>query len=164
MENNGKQRIKLRLNIFDIVIIGVAIVALILVIIWKMPKNTLAPSGGKTINYTIEITMLKDASEHIGEGDAIIEAKKNYELGNVVSVEVKPDVRIALDYEQGKATSSVNPLSEKALIEISATVSETEKSVRTQSEFELLVGKQIDVKGPGYAGSGYIVSIERGDQ
>jgi len=82
-------------------------------------------------------------------------------MGNVVSVETVPYTKITQDYENERYVDSVDPTSERVIITVTANVTETDSAYAVNGQYIVRAGNEIFVKGPGYAGEGYVIQIER---
>ncbi len=150
---------KFRINFFDIVII--AIVACIGIGLYVFTHRDTALET-KQITYKIELNgVVKGLADYIHEGDVLYENTKNYKMGSVVSVETVPYSTIIPDYENNEYKDSVDPTCESVIITLNADVTETDSAYAVDGQFIVRAGTDIFVKGPGYAGEGYVIEIER---
>ena len=103
MEQN-KKAFRLHLNLFDAIVILVAVAAAG-VLLWSQIKPA-APSAApaaEKIQYTIVLKKtVPGTGEQVQPGDALVDVVKNYELGNVVSSETVPAKDFAIDTENGR--------------------------------------------------------------
>ena len=125
---------KFKLNIFDIVIVVIVLCIGVGLYVFTHRETTI---DTKKLTYKIE---LNDAApglaDYIHEGDHLYENTKNYSMGNVVSVE-------------------------RVIITVTANVTETDSAYAVNGQYIVRAGNEIFVKGPGYAGEGYVIQIER---
>lgn len=164
MENNqGKPRWKL--NIFDIIIIAVVIIAaVVLLYLWRFSGNSSTGAATIPIHYTIELNgMLGGTSEKISEGDTIMDSTKKFIMGTVVSVTPGPATTPVVNRETGDILDSVMPDKEAVLIELVCNCASTESQITAESGYVIRIGGEVTAAGPGYAGKGFVVAIERGD-
>jgi len=160
-----KEKIRFKLNLFDTVIILLAVIVAA-VLLW----NRLAPKsdGGavaptqQTIEYTIR---LRGAMEGTGAlvqpGDVLEDAIKNYSIGTVVSVTIGPAKTAAIDEANRVLRQAETPEREDIDIVITARATENEAQILVDGGFEVRVGEPAWVRGPGYLGSGTIINIAR---
>ena len=150
---------KFKLNIFDIVIVVIVLCIGVGLYVFTHRETTI---DTKKLTYKIE---LNDATpglaDYIHEGDQLYENTKNYSMGNVVSVETVPYTKITQDYENERYVDSVDPTSERVIITVTANVTETDSAYAVNGQYIVRAGNEIFVKGPGYAGEGYVIQIER---
>ena len=150
---------KFKLNIFDIVIVVIVLCIGVGLYVFTHRETTI---DTKKLTYKIE---LNDAApglaDYIHEGDQLYENTKNYSMGNVVSVETVPYTKITQDYENERYVNSVDPTSERVIITVTANVTETDSAYAVNGQYIVRAGNEIFVKGPGYAGEGYVIQIER---
>ena len=88
---------------------------------------------------------------------------KNFDLGRVVSSETKPAVRSILNEDEGCYVTAEIPGFEDIYIVVESTSNVSDSQVVLGSGFEVRVGEDIFVRGPGYLGSGKVYAIERGE-
>lgn len=156
MDGNNK---KFRINFFDIVIIVIVACVGIGLYVFTHRDTTL---NTQQLTYRIQLDgVVKGLADYIHEGDQLFENKKNYNMGNVVSVETVPYSKITPDYENNIYKDSVDPTCESVIITVQANVTETDSAYAVDGQYIVRAGTEIFVKGPGYAGEGYVIEIER---
>ncbi|MBS4960091.1 MAG: DUF4330 family protein [Clostridiales bacterium] len=150
---------KFRINIFDIVILAVVVIVgagFYLFTHREVVQET------KTISYTLEITEVPVGfSENIKPGDKITDSVKNYYMGNVVEVDAQKSTRIVDDYETGRKVEAVVPGKETVILTLETSVIDTAANLTVESGYVVKAGKEANIKGPGYAGTGYILTVNR---
>ena len=164
MENNSPKKIKWRLNLFDVILICIVIAAAAIFLILTSPRGGGISAGENiTVRYKIElIEMNPTAAECIKVGDTLIDNIKKNTIGTVVSVEINPAEMISENLENGEHVLAVIPEKQTAIIEITAEATETDASITVSGGgFVLRSGLKVSVTGPGYAGSGHIIYVER---
>jgi hypothetical protein len=164
MENKkGKPRWKL--NIFDIIIIAVVIIAAgVLLYLWRFSGNSSNGAATIPVHYTIELNgMLGGTSEKINEGDTVMDSTKKFIMGTVVSVTSGPATTPQKNLETGDTVVSEVPDKEAVLIELMCNCASTDSQITAESGYVIRIGGEVTAAGPGYAGKGYVVAIERGD-
>lgn len=163
MEN--KKAFRLHLNLFDGIVI-VAALAVAAVLLWTQLKPaapTAAPTSEK-VQYTIVLQKtVPGTGAQVKAGDALIDAVKNYELGNVVSSETVPAQDFAIDTENGCYVLADVPGKEDVYITVESSAVVSDEAVTVGSGYAVRVGDDIYVRGPGYLGSGRVYAIERGE-
>ena len=82
-------------------------------------------------------------------------------MGKVVSYEVKHYTEIVPDYENNIYRDSVDPTCNTVLITVEGNVTESPTGFAVDGQFVVRAGKEIFVKGEGFAGEGYIVKVNR---
>ena len=150
MEQN-KKTFCLRLNLFDAIVITAAILVggILLWMRMKPAAPTAAPVAQK-IQFTI---MLQKTVEGTGAevevGDLLVDTIKNYEIGNVVSVETVPARDFAPDYEKGCYVLADVPEKEDIYITLESSAVVTDETVTVGSGYVLRVGEWVYARGPG---------------
>ena len=153
-----------KINLLDTVIILLVIIACVLGYRYVNKKQTtLAPSNTTKVVYQVRTNeSLPDTYQMIEEGTTIYDSLKNNPIGTIVKKEMLASERNDVDLSTGKFENTALPQERYVdiLLTIEADVLQTEKDI-TVGDYTLKVGKEAFVKGKGYAGIGYIVSIER---
>ena len=153
---------KFKINVFDIVVVVVVLLVLVVGYAFMNRGSGNVAAATKTMRYKIEITEKPVGfSELVEVGDTITDNIKNYTMGKVVAVETEPYTDIVEDYEHGRYAEGSTDGLENVIITIEAQVSESESSLIVGGNYVVKAGKEIAVKGEGYAGTGHIISIER---
>lgn len=163
---NKRNKPRWKINVFDIVIIAaVVIAACALIYFWRASGNSSGPSlTTKPVHYSIELEgMLDGSAEKIKPGDTIIDGKKKMIMGTVVSVTVAPATTAVKDLETGDTLSSEVPDMETATVELVCDCSSNDTMIMAKSGYVVKVGAEVQATGPGYAGLGYIIAIDRED-
>ena len=161
--SNEKKQFKWRPNLFDIVIIliGIAVMAVIVLVMRPAAQNV---SETVSMEYTIELqNMPAGAWENVQEGDALTDNIKNLGMGTVVSVSAVPYTRAISDADGEHVYQSEVPGYENVEIVVRANMSVTDSALITEGGYTVRVGGSVAAKGPCYAGTGYVISIDRGE-
>ncbi len=166
MERN-EGRFRLKLNLFDGIVILIAL-AVAAVLLWtRMKPAAAAPEGAPasaTTQYTIRLQKtLPGTGDLIKAGDRLVDVVKNFELGTVVSAAAMPATDSIINEEEKSYVTAEIPGYEDVDIVVEANVTYGEEKVLVGSGYELRVGEKIYVRGPGYLGSGEVYAIERGN-
>ena len=155
-----------KLNIFDVILITVVIVAAgALIFIWRSSgKSSNTPIDTKQVHYTVELTyLLPEAADKIKAGDTIFDGTKKFIMGKVVSVTIQPTKISTEVLATGELMMSEVPGRETALIELVCDCSATDSEITAESGYVVRIGANVNATGPGYAGKGNIVVINRED-
>jgi len=146
-------------NLFDIVI-AVIVLALAFGAYFFTHKEKIVET--KKLIYMVELNDLPSGfSENINKGDKITDNVKNYSMGTVTDFKTEPYKKLTEDYKNGKMTDSIVPDRESVILTIEADVTESESDFRVDGNFLVKAGLEANVKGPGYAGSGFIITVKR---
>lgn len=171
MGNNlTPKKTKWRLNIFDVIIIAVVLtIAAAVLIIWRstgIDKSTGDDASATTIRYTVELTnMAGDTANLISAGDTLIDSVKKNTMGTVVLVDVSVMTTSTKNLENGDTVLSPVPDKMTATIVLEVEGTETQSQIVASSGYLIRVGEIVQALGPGYAGLGYIIAVERvGDE
>jgi len=165
MAKHEEQKFRFRINLFDAVVILIALAAGAF-LLWNRFKPESTPLGPSPegIRYTIRLQRLVPGTAELMEpGDLLEDNVKNYELGTVVSTTSMPATRVMLDEEEGRYVKAEIPGYYDVDIVVDSTATVTEETVQVGGGYTLRVGEVIYVRGPGYLGSGVVYGIERGE-
>lgn len=170
MEEN-KKPIHWKLNLFDLLVLIVAVVAVAAVVFLRyqqqqrqqQAQDAAAQSGVVTVRYTIELTeMPLQAAQLIQPGDALTERTRKESLGTVESVDVALSRTLTKDQTTGNYYFTEIPERYTATIVVTSSASDSDRAIVTEGSMEIRAGTSIRVYGPGYYGTGYIISVDRG--
>lgn len=163
MENKQMPKQKFRLNIFDVVIIAIIVLAAVVFLVWKYGSSSVLPtSDEQLLHYTIEITTLsEETGALIQVGDVVKDNAKNYAMGTVTNIDLVPATKLVPDYNNGCYVEAEIPNQVDAILELEAVAVESASSFTVDGGFVVRAGTAIAVAGPGYAGTGYILKVER---
>lgn len=164
---NQKRRPAWKLNLFDAVIILLAVAAAVGFLWWKgvFAKPSVEEDGSavsRTVRYTIELpTMYGDSAEMICAGDKIVDSQRKYDMGQVTAVEISDATMEYIDGATGICTMVPMQGYQRAVVTVDVSCSETDRGIITDGEYVIRAGKSVQLRGPGYAAAGVILSIER---
>lgn len=164
MEQN-RPGFRLRLNLFDAIVILIALAAAAF-LLWQRlrPAAPDAAPAAAQIEYTIYLRQtLPGTGERVRPGDALVDAVKNIDLGEVSAVRTAPAVRSIINEAEECYTTAGIPGYEDIYITVRASGSVSESQVLVGGGYAVRVNEAVFVRGPGYLGSGEIYSIERGE-
>ena len=150
-----------KINGLDIFIIAIIAVVCIFGYSYMNRGNKVATANTQKVVYQIRTTESSpNVYEVIEDGAIIYDSLKNINIGKIVSKETTPSVRYGVDKKDKEVveTALTNKVDITLTVEADATI--TDKSISVNG-YEIKVGNEAYVKGKGYAGIGYIVSIER---
>ena len=156
---NERIKKKRRVNVFDMIIIVVVIAVVIGTYAFTHREKALET---KILRYSLELVECPEGfSQKIQVGDRLTDNVKNYHMGTVTSVEARPSVRLGEDKINGNVIESVIEGKETVILVVEANVVETASDFKVDGNYVVKAGKDIAVKGNGYAGKGYILTIGR---
>ncbi|MCI1959128.1 MAG: DUF4330 domain-containing protein [Clostridia bacterium] len=148
-----------RINLFDIVIFAVIIIA---AVIGYRYLNREKVVGTSKLRYTIELRDNPDGfSNNIHIGDDITDNVKNYYMGKVVDVKVEPCKKLIADTVDGAVKESECEGKETDILTLEADVTDDGANYRVNGYYTVKAGLEVAAKGNGYAGRGYILTVDR---
>lgn len=162
---NDRAKFRLRLNLFDGIVLILALCAAAF-LAWRYlkPAADARDGGGSqgTVRYTLCLGPLREgAAKRIQPGDPLTDTVRNYSLGTVVSCEVSGATKQMLDGEERKYVIADIPGYEQAYITVEAPCDATDAQITVGGGYVLQVGKDVFMRGAGYMGPAVIVGIER---
>ena len=161
----NKKKFQLKLNLFDTVILAVALcAALILGYMMLKPAPEQQEEGTviNTVEYVVRFNkMVEGAGALIQPGDQLVDTIKNYNLGTVVGVEILPCEVPVVDHENKETVNAVVEGYEDVLVTVKGNGTMSESCFVLDGGYNLRVDAMTYVRGNGYMGSGPVVSIVR---
>lgn len=161
-----------QLTLFDIVIIAIVVV-IGAVLVWftgmaggsgSSGEESQGSSTSGTLRYTIELRQMVGESAYlIQEGDALVDGVRKYNMGTVVSVEVGDSITYSHDMENGTYVPVTVPGYLTATVVVESPYTDNGTEIVVDGGYVIRSGVSVQVRGPGYAGSGEILTLERGD-
>jgi hypothetical protein len=165
MENNPTpQNHKWKINLFDVVIIVLVLIAAILFLYFTTFRGQSVSNTESTVTYTMELRDIsKPVADAIQIGDTLTDSVKNNDLGTIQSVEIVPYTTLGQITDTGEYVLSVVPDRYTAILEMEAAAVESDTSIAVGAGYIIRCGTSVSVIGPGYIGTGTILTIERGN-
>lgn len=158
----SKEKMKWRPNLFDIIVILIGIAAVAILFVVNRPAETAASPSTSKVSYTINLLNLPEGTyEHIQVGDTIIDNVKKLNMGTVTAIEAIPYTVSATDKENGVVYQAPVDGWETILLTLEADAVVTDSSITATSGYVIQVGSSVKALGPTYAGTGYILNIQR---
>lgn len=163
-----KKNFRFKLNLFDgiVLVLGLVVVAVLAYLTLK-PADAPEMEGPvtSTIRYTVRFdTALAGTSAYIRPGDVLEDSIKNYTLGTVESVEVRPARLKTVDEANKQLVWSELAGYEDIYITVVTTCTLSDNAVVLDGGYDLRVNAIAYVRGDGYMGYGPVISIERGEE
>jgi len=163
-------KFRLKLNLFDtiVLVLALAVGGVLAFIALKpaAPVDDPAAAAASTVRYVVRFNRMLEGTEKLVEpGDILIDNIKNYNIGTVVSTEVRPHlVRVVDQQERRVGTDEL-----EGYVDLYVTV-ECDSAVIGEREIVLGGGYTLRgnttayIRGEGYMASGPIISIQREGQ
>lgn len=157
MAKENKFRLRDLFNLFDIVVLLIAVLMGVILVLFSRGTK----SADITVRYTVEFTEMQNGTANlIKVGDKLVDRVKQLDLGEVISVEVEDTVHQVQDFEQGGIRETRSATRQTAIAVIEAPAAETERDFLVSGGFLIKIGIGVSAKGPGYAAYGNILAIE----
>ena len=166
MEQKNSGKFRLRLNLFDCIVIALALLVGGVLLLSRMQgaENSAEVPESERIRYTICLKKTVDGtSELIKVGDPLVDNQKNNDLGEITQVRVENATAVILDQVNGTYNKAEIPGYTDIYVTMESTATIQEDQILVGSGHVLRVGEAIYVKGPGYTASGSVYAIERGE-
>ena len=163
MEQNTP-KFRLRLNLFDGIILVVALAAAALLgwLALNPPPTSADYTMDGAIRYSVRLVRWpQGASSLVREGDKLTDTTKSRALGKVVGVEAFPARMMAVDQQARRQVLAEVEGYEDVLLTVEAPCTIGRSNITLDgNEYILRVGTIVYLKGQGYMGSGAVESIE----
>jgi len=150
---------KWKFNVFDIVIIlvvlGLAFVA------YQLTRHT---KNVDTVSQTYQVELQEcpeGLSKNVIVGTKIADSVKNYEMGTITKVDVSPSLKLGENRIDGGYNESVVEGAEDIVLTVEAQVANSDTELRVASGYVIKAGKEAMVRGSGFAGKGYVITVNR---
>lgn len=150
-----------KINIIDICIL-LFLIAIFLIIYVYLGKTKANQLQTQEYNFQYEMqNVAKQTADSIKAGDKIYDNETNAYIGEVVEVEVTEYMVRTVNHETNEFVNSIFPDRYNVIITLKNNLADTGKDLKTVDDYVVKVGKRVYLRGGLYAGSGYIVYIER---
>ena len=155
---------KLKLNVIDLGIIAILIIAILGGGFYYVSKNKvkIADKNQTKIEFDIEIPNLSlDNANSFVVGENVIYGMTNIDSGKVKNVKIEPYRKLTKDAVNGKYLWQTYKNRYQATVTIEDTVNETADSFIGEKE-EVRIGTQMQFHGKGFASAeGFIVGLRK---
>ena len=112
--------------------------------------------------YILELTTLpENAADYIKVGDKVTDNVRNYEMGEVTAIEVKPAMSNVFDKIEKRHKDVEFPGKVNLYITVTAETTEDEDEINTVGGYTLRVGSWVSCTIGELTANGYIVVLER---
>ena len=166
MENNN-EKFRLRLNLFDGIVLVLAVVVAGL-LVWNhlKPETPEQDPASSTLEYVVRFQRWPDSTvDMVKEGDKLVDNVKNFELGTVKSVEVVPATGEVFNENEKRFHRAEVPGYKDILVTVvSDSAFVAPDMIKLDGGVQLRVGMPLYIRGQGYMASGPVVSIERAEE
>lgn len=152
------------INLIDILIIVVLLVAGLLVYKTVFQSETVVSSGAKYFNttYTIRIDALpQGASKYLEAGAAVYDNETNVYIGTLKDFVSGDYIEVNVNKETNQFVEAVVPEYETVYANVEVSVSDQGADLITAENYYIKVGKRVNMRCKNFAGGGYITLIER---
>ena len=166
MENKN-EKFRLRLNLFDGIVLVLAIVVAGL-LVWNRvkPETPADESTTSSLEYVVRFQRWPDSTvELVKEGDKLADNVKNFNLGTVKSVEVVPATGEVFN-ENGPCfdRAEISGYSDLLVTVVSDSASVAPDMIKLDGGVQLRVGMPLYIRGQGYMASGPVIAIQRAEE
>ncbi|MBR4110883.1 MAG: DUF4330 domain-containing protein [Clostridia bacterium] len=152
-----------KISIFDMIIAIIGVLVIVFAYNYLYSSNSVKVGNTYTnVSFQIKLDNLPvGTSEQISSGDLIYDNETNVYIGKVTDYETQEFKRIIEDYENKKYVEAVVPDRETVILTVETSVYDTGADLITANNYYVKVGKELHPRGPSYAGTGYIIHIDR---
>lgn len=161
MAKESKFRLKDLFNLFDIVVLAIAVLLGVILVLFSRG----AGKESTTVIYTVEFTNMQNGTAGlIQPGDSLVDRVKKFDLGKVLSVEVGPTYNQLTNTLEGGTKEAASQTLQTATVVLEAPATETEQDFLVSGGFLIKIGTSVSAKGPGYSCYGTVLAIEKGGE
>ena len=164
MEQN-KAKFRLRLNLFDAIILLAALAAGA-VVLWLGRNTGAAPTdttSTRPVVYTIQILQVPAGnSDVLSPGDKLINTEENYALGTITDVRTHTSLVQVLNQEEGKYVEVELAGYEDVYLTVESTCTQGQNALLLDGGYDIRVGQTANVRTHAFIGSGRVIEISRG--
>lgn len=155
-----------KINLIDIIIILVVILAGIVVYNVVFKGETTAGLGAEYYTTTC-MAKFEDlpsgAITYLNIGSDVYDNETNMYIGKLKNVTSGDYTKVKQNIENNTFVESKVPGKENVYLEIEVSVSDQGVDLVTNNNYYIKVGKAISIRASNFAASGYITTIDRGD-
>ncbi len=154
---------RLRLNLFDGIVLVLALAAAVF-LMWRFTRPAASGDGGRSASgqYTVCFQRWPAGSaQAIHQGDQLADNIKNYNVGTVVSAQAVPCQSLILDQVNGEYVLADVDGYEDVLVTVESPCTVTDEAVTLGGGYALRVGATMYLRGEGYMASGPVIAMER---
>lgn len=151
-----------KINFFDFIIIFIVVVVIIAGLLIYYSGDKKVVNKGTKITYVMElIDNPVGFSELISLGDDIDDSIKNYSIGKIKGIEKTINTKISNDLVNNRIVESEVPNKERVLLTVETDIVDNGIDLIAGGGYDIRVGKYVEVRGKGYAGTGFILEVGR---
>lgn len=157
-----QKKARRRPNFFDILIV-ILLLLVVLAAYWLSHRSAAPTAVVTTRTYTVELAQLKSGMEaYVAVGDPVTDNVKNYDVGTVTAVEVRPyTTNKSLDEEAGTYRQAPVEGWVNVVLTIEVDTTETDASVDTVSGYTLRTGAVGSFTAGSLSSGGVILDVSR---
>jgi len=148
-------------NFIDIALI--LVLAAVAAVAWFLSHQDAAPSQDTVQRtYVLELTGLRSSyADYVHVGDTVTDNVKNYDMGIITAIEVRPATTNLFDKEAKVHRDEELPGKINLYLTIASDTVETENQINTASGYTLRVGNWVSCTVGQLTATGYIVVLDR---
>ena len=144
-------------TIVDTLIVAVVVAAA--AVLWVMFGGSSVKTEAQSVEFTVMISdREKGLADTMSAGDKVTLSLTEKDGGVIKEVKTEPSKIMVYDGIEGVYRNEINEEREDIYVTVTADCKVSERAIRTGDTL-IKVGKDIPVRGKGYATSGYIIEI-----
>ncbi len=166
-----KKKISWKLNLFDIGLIAVVVIAAAIFAFMKLggsstpvdPSTDQPAPPPASVRYVVQVEQaLPQTAEQVAVGQHLYERTRKEDMGVIETLEITPAQTLTKDELSGTFHFVEVPDRVDVTMTLSSPATFSDTAIVLASGLEVRAGNSVRVLGPGYYGSGYILEVERG--
>ncbi|MDR2903011.1 MAG: DUF4330 domain-containing protein [Clostridiales bacterium] len=156
---NEKGKLFGMINVLDLLFLAVIVLGLI--VGYKYFSGSAVDGVQGNVYFEVEFKSVKqDFADKIQKGDEIKDSIKGYYLGKVSDIKISPEESTNWDAVAQKFVTVQSPEDVTVLVEVLANGAKNDEDGFIYAESQpVSVGREMFIKGKGYAHAGYITKV-----
>ncbi len=149
-----------KFNALDIVLVVLVFIICVAAVLYlNGAGNSVMASNQKTVYFTVQMKEEPaNFADNIRIGDKINDSTRGYYYGTVSDVTVEPMTEPEPDLVNNAMKRSVVPDRYFVNVTIKCNGTESDTAITAEGQ-KITIGKELTIKGKGYAGEGFVVAL-----
>lgn len=150
------------LNLFDTIVLSIVVFLAGVVLYYNLSENARTTNGTYLMQYTVLLNDMREGTgDLVREGSELHDVLRNYNIGTVVSKDIRPAVGQLLDQENRIYINVDVPEKEDVYVVMEAMITDLGDELVVDGGYTIRVGEGLYLQGEGYMAAGQVVEIDR---